>query len=76
MALAKNPQSVAVIDAVIALAASLDIRVVAEGVECADEQRMLREHGCPIIQGHVFSPASPLAALKDFLAAERFQRSA
>ncbi|MBV8202678.1 MAG: EAL domain-containing protein, partial [Acidobacteria bacterium] len=46
--------------AVIALAHSLDIRVVAEGVETEPQWRLLRGQGCDEVQGYFFS--APLAA--------------
>lgn len=47
----------AVIDAIIAMAHSLKIRVVAEGVETPDQLRYLRERGCDEVQGFYYSQA-------------------
>ncbi len=47
------------------MAHSLDLRVVAEGVETREQLSFLRDHGCDSFQGHLFSPAVP----GDFLAA-------
>jgi len=46
--------------AVIALAHSLDIRVVAEGVEKEPQWRLLRDQGCDEVQGYFF--CAPLTA--------------
>jgi EAL domain-containing protein (putative c-di-GMP-specific phosphodiesterase class I) len=47
--------------AVIALAQSLRLIVVAEGVETAGQLAMLAEHGCDQMQGYYFSKAVPAA---------------
>jgi predicted signal transduction protein with EAL and GGDEF domain len=48
------------VDAMIAMGASLGVRVVAEGVETAVQLRALRALGCPTAQGYLFS--RPVAA--------------
>ncbi len=53
------PQSAAVITAVIALARSLGLRVVAEGVETLRQMEILHELGCVIFQGFAYSRAVP-----------------
>ncbi|MFM2053549.1 MAG: hypothetical protein RL456_1586 [Pseudomonadota bacterium] len=52
-------QAVAVITAVIALARSLGLRVVAEGVETTRQRDVLLELGCSLMQGNLF--AMPMA---------------
>jgi EAL domain-containing protein (putative c-di-GMP-specific phosphodiesterase class I) len=51
----------AITQAVIAMAHSLRLRVVAEGVETAEQYRFLDESQCDEMQGHYFSP--PVDAL-------------
>jgi diguanylate cyclase (GGDEF)-like protein len=47
-------------ESIIQLAHGLDIKVVAEGVECEDQLAMLRTKHCDIIQGYIFSrPLQP-----------------
>lgn len=50
----------AIIEAVVAMASALDMRVVAEGVEYEDQLVGLRELGVDLMQGYLFtSPVSP-----------------
>jgi EAL domain-containing protein (putative c-di-GMP-specific phosphodiesterase class I) len=58
--LTNNPDDVAIIDAIIGLARNFRLRVLAEGVETAEQLEFLREHACDDIQGYYFS--RPVAA--------------
>ena len=53
------PQSLAVVTAIIALAKSLDLKVVAEGVENQRQQDVLYGEGCSLMQGFLFSKPMP-----------------
>jgi diguanylate cyclase (GGDEF)-like protein len=60
-----------VIAAVIALAHSLDIDVVAEGVEHEEQWQILREQGCDKVQGFLFSRPVVARECRRLLAEER-----
>lgn len=52
-------QSRKVIHAILTLAASLGIQVIAEGIETDLQQQILRDMGCRYGQGFLFAPAQP-----------------
>ncbi len=62
-----TPQSSAVVTAIIALARSLGLRVVAEGVETLRQMEVLHRLGCVVMQGFLFSRAVPPDELQRWL---------
>lgn len=52
-----DPDATSIIRAIIALARSLRMRVIAEGIERPDQLALLQEHGCDDYQGFLASPA-------------------
>ncbi len=62
-----TPQSSAVVTAIIALARSLGLRVVAEGVETLRQMEVLHRLGCVVMQGFLFSRAVPPDDLQRWL---------
>ncbi len=66
-----NGDDVAITRAVIALAHSLKMTVVAEGVEHQQQFDLLREQGCDEFQGFYCRPPMPEPELMRFLAEER-----
>jgi predicted signal transduction protein with EAL and GGDEF domain len=62
-----TPQSSAVVTAIIALARSLGLRVVAEGVENLRQMEVLHRLGCGVMQGYLFSRPIPADDLEAWL---------
>ncbi|WP_439850668.1 putative bifunctional diguanylate cyclase/phosphodiesterase [Pseudomonas syringae] len=62
-----NPQDAAIARAIIELAHSLGLKVIAEGVETPEQLAFLRESQCDQIQGYLISKPLPLAELETFL---------
>ncbi|MBI1889689.1 MAG: EAL domain-containing protein [Burkholderiales bacterium] len=55
--IATDPDDAVITRSVIALGHSLNLKVIAEGVETEQQLNFLREHHCDEIQGHYFSKA-------------------
>jgi predicted signal transduction protein with EAL and GGDEF domain/DNA-binding response OmpR family regulator len=62
-----TPQSSAVVSAIIALARSLGLRVIAEGVENLRQMEVLHRLGCGVMQGFLFSRPLPPDDLEAWL---------
>jgi diguanylate cyclase (GGDEF)-like protein len=63
-----DPDDAAIVKAIISMAHSLKIEVVAESVETQEQLEFLRSHGCDKIQGFIFSRAVPFDAFEQLLA--------
>ncbi len=62
-----TPQSSAVVSAIIALARSLGLRVIAEGVENLRQMEVLHRLGCGVMQGFLFSRPQPAEDIETWL---------
>jgi EAL domain-containing protein (putative c-di-GMP-specific phosphodiesterase class I) len=62
-----SPDGAAITSAIIAMAKSLNLSVVAEGVETEDQAASLLEKGCRVMQGYLFSRPLPADALASWL---------
>ena len=57
--ISSDPDDAAIVQAIIAMAHSLGIKVIAEGVETAEQLAFLRLHRCDGMQGYYFSRPVP-----------------
>jgi len=65
--LTRDPDDEAITSTVIAMGHSLELTVVAEGVETAGQLQFLREHGCDEVQGHYIARAMSREDCQAFL---------
>ncbi len=68
--MAEDPNDEAIVRAIIMLGHSLNISVVAEGVETEDQLARLRSEGCDEVQGYLFGRPMPPARFVDLLRSE------
>lgn len=64
-----NPNDAAIALAIIQLGHSLNLKVIAEGVETASQLAYLRLHKCDQVQGYFFSRPLPITELEQLLLA-------
>ena len=62
-----DASDVAITETILAMAASLGLKVVAEGVETHDQVRFLERRGCDEMQGYYFSKPLPAEELTAYL---------
>jgi diguanylate cyclase (GGDEF)-like protein/PAS domain S-box-containing protein len=60
MNLGRNPQSAAIVRAVIGLGHGLEMSIVAEGVETQEQLSFLAEEGCDAVQGYFIGKPHPI----------------
>src|SRR5438552_10962762 len=58
--LGRNPQSAAIVRAVIDLGHGLEMSIVAEGVETAEQLAFLSQEGCDAVQGYLLGKPAPI----------------
>ncbi len=66
-----DAENYAIIKTIIGLARSLDLKVVAEGVETTDQQRLLASAGCGSAQGYLFAEPMPANRVGIFIESNR-----
>ena len=69
--LEKDGRSVAIVSAIIAMAHSLNLEVIAEGVEVESHIRLLRKMKCDILQGYYIARPMPATDFEQLLANSR-----
>jgi EAL domain-containing protein (putative c-di-GMP-specific phosphodiesterase class I) len=62
-----DADDIAIVKAIIAMASSLKLKVVAEGVETDEQSRFLCQQGCDWLQGYLFSPPVPQNEIPDIV---------
>ncbi|WP_239649772.1 putative bifunctional diguanylate cyclase/phosphodiesterase [Methylocucumis oryzae] len=62
-----NQDDMAIINAILALAHSLSLDVVAEGVEHEEQVEFLLKHGCDVAQGFLYSKPISANAFEEFI---------
>ena len=68
--------SSSIVQAVVNIAAALNMTTVAEGVETRDQRELLSRLGCTEMQGYLFSAPRPAAEVKPFFATDSADPSA
>jgi diguanylate cyclase (GGDEF)-like protein len=53
-----------IVQTIIGMARTLDLEVIAEGVETAEQRDFLARHGCDLYQGYLFGRPMPIGALE------------
>ena len=69
--LGAHQEDEAIVTAILTLAEALGHEVVAEGAERPEQVDWLREKGCNLVQGFLFSPPVPAPAITEMLTAAR-----
>jgi diguanylate cyclase (GGDEF)-like protein len=69
--ISSDPNAAAIVKAIIAMAHSMQLKVIAEGVETHEQINLLRQSGCYSIQGYVFSPPVPAGEFEQMLLSDR-----
>jgi diguanylate cyclase (GGDEF)-like protein/PAS domain S-box-containing protein len=62
-----DPDTAAIVTAIIAMAHSLRLKVIAEGVEFTEQANFLRRHGCDQLQGYLITPPVSADRFLDFV---------
>ncbi|RUO36812.1 hypothetical protein CWE13_08160 [Aliidiomarina shirensis] len=61
-----NEDDRTIVRTILAMAHSLQLRVIGEGVECKAQAEFLRKHGCHELQGYLLASPMPITELDDF----------
>ncbi|MFK0164084.1 putative bifunctional diguanylate cyclase/phosphodiesterase [Rhizobium sp. NPDC090279] len=64
----EKPGDMAITSAIVSLGRTLDLEVVAEGVETEEQARFLEGAGCELLQGYLFARPLPSSELESLIA--------
>jgi EAL domain-containing protein (putative c-di-GMP-specific phosphodiesterase class I) len=67
----EEPKSLKLVSSIIELARSLEMGVIAEGVETEEQEILLRKLGCPVAQGYRYCRPMSASAIESFICSER-----
>ena len=62
----RSGDSMTLVNAIIAMAHSFNMSVIAEGVENLQQRRLLRDHHCDKVQGFLYAPALNAESFEDW----------
>ena len=65
--LPRNENDAVLARAIIAMARSLGVEIIAEGIETPEQRDFLREAGCQVGQGYLFSRPKPPDEIRAFM---------
>jgi diguanylate cyclase (GGDEF)-like protein/PAS domain S-box-containing protein len=65
--IATDSSDIAIVRTIVAIARSLDMAVIAEGVETEDQRQLLLKNGCPNYQGFLFGKPVPIEQFEALL---------
>jgi EAL domain-containing protein (putative c-di-GMP-specific phosphodiesterase class I) len=65
--LTNDPDDAVIVQTIIAMARSLGMEVIAEGVETEAQRTFLEQHDCPLYQGYLFSKPVPIEQFEALL---------
>jgi len=65
--IASDQDSAVLVQAIVAMAASLNKELVAEGIETSEQAQLLQQMGCGLAQGYLFGKPMPLKQLEALL---------
>ena len=62
-----RPADAVIAQTIIAMANTLEMAVIAEGVETEEQRAFLEQHGCPLCQGYLFGKPVPVEEFEALL---------